>query len=152
MISSLDLIDGRGAGFPRPRRPDFFGPFFPPQNISILHTHTHTHTYTHTHTHTQSPKPSPGRFDPGYFHSMPSNIEPPAHKRVAARTQGEQLDYDARMGRQSIVKRSSAVSATRTASPAPRAESGASLTSNTSDTRNLIERHGGWQNCISHGV
>ena len=33
MISSLDLIDGRGAGFPRPPGAEIFGPFFPPQNI-----------------------------------------------------------------------------------------------------------------------
>ena len=31
MISSLDLIDGRGPGFPRPAKN--FGPFFPPQNM-----------------------------------------------------------------------------------------------------------------------
>ena len=29
MISSLDLIDGRGPGFPRPRGAKIFGPFFP---------------------------------------------------------------------------------------------------------------------------
>jgi len=33
MISSLDLIDGRGPGFPRPRAAKIFGPFFFPQNI-----------------------------------------------------------------------------------------------------------------------
>ena len=32
-ISSLDLIDGRGPGFPRPAEAKKFGPFFPPQNI-----------------------------------------------------------------------------------------------------------------------
>jgi hypothetical protein len=27
------------------------------------------------------------RFEKGYFHGLPSNIEPPAHKRIVARTQ-----------------------------------------------------------------
>ena len=36
MISSLDLIDGRGPGFPRPRAAKFFGPFFPPKTVAEM--------------------------------------------------------------------------------------------------------------------
>jgi len=53
MISSLDLIDGRGPGFPRPRAAKIFGPFFSPQNILFplktyymcVYIHIHIHIY-----------------------------------------------------------------------------------------------------------
>ena len=47
MISSLDLIDGRGPGFPRPREAKIFGPFFPPQNILYVCIYIYIYTYVH---------------------------------------------------------------------------------------------------------
>ena len=43
MISSLDLIDGRGPGFPRPREAKKIGPCFPPQNIVYVCVYTYTY-------------------------------------------------------------------------------------------------------------